>query len=127
MFGKQLYIAFTVLVGFLFVAQSLQADSGLGRIVSFDDEEVEVRVNGEIDYWPVARLGQPPINILEKDSSNFVRIDTTDNGAVWVSLSYITTDHQAALKKNCQSQQLASSEDKKQFGVRGIGESCEEE
>ena len=38
MFGKQLYIAFTVLVGFLFVAQSLQADSGLGRIVSFDDE-----------------------------------------------------------------------------------------
>ena len=127
MFGKQLYIAFTVLVGFLFVAQSLQADSGLGRIVSFDDEEVEVRVNGEIDYWPIDRLGQPPITILEKDSSNFVRIDSADSVAVWVSLSYVTTDHQAALKKNCQSQQIARSEDKKQFGVRGIGESCEKE
>ncbi|MDX2477840.1 MAG: hypothetical protein QNL05_10815 [Gammaproteobacteria bacterium] len=125
MFTKQLYVAFTILLGGIFAAQSLQADSSYGQIVSFDDEEVEIRVNGEIDYWPANRLGQPPIAILAKDSSNFVKIDTADNGMVWVSLSYVTTNQQAALKKNCQSQQIASNENKKQFGIRGIGESCE--
>ena len=127
MSAKQRCTAFTVLAGIIFMTQSLQAGGGLGRIVSFDDEEVEVRVNGEIDYWPAGRLGPPPIAILAKDSSNFVKIDTHDSGFVWVSLSYVTTDHQAMLKKNCQSQQLARGEDKKQFGVRGIGESCEKE
>ena len=124
MFTKQLYAAATILFGLLFTAQSLHADSGFGQIVSFDDEEVEIRANGEIDYWPANRLGQPPITILEKDSSNFVKIDTANNGTVWVSLSYVTTNQQAALKKNCQSQQIARSENKKQFGIRGIGESC---
>lgn len=125
MFTKQLHVTVTILVGILFAAQSLHAENSLGQIVSFDDEEVEVRVNGEIDYWPANRLGQPPITILEKDNSNFVRIDNANKGAVWVSLSYVTTNQQAALKKNCQSQQIASSESKKQFGIRGIGESCE--
>ena len=123
---KQLCALFTVLLG-LIVMRFLQAGDGLGQIISFDDEEVEVRVDGEIDYWPAARLGQPPIVILEKDTKSFVKIDTPDNGAVWVSLSYVTTHHQATLKKNCQSQQLAQSVDKQQFGVRGIGESCQKE
>ncbi|MFQ5642550.1 MAG: hypothetical protein ACE5FQ_02510 [Thiogranum sp.] len=124
---KQLYVTFSVLLGFLAAPQFLQAGSGLGQIESFDDEEVEVRVNGEIDYWPAARLGALPIPILKQDDSNFVRINTPGDGPVWVSLSYVTTNHQAALKKNCQSQKLAQLEDKKQFGVRGVGESCEKE
>ena len=123
---KQLCTLFTVLLG-LTATLVLRAGDGVGQIISFDDEEVEVRVNGEIDYWPSARLGQPPIDILEKDSKSFVKIDTPDSGPVWVSLSYVTTHQQATLKKNCQSQQLAQSEDKQQFGVRGIGESCQKE
>ena len=122
---KQLHITGFILAGFLFAAQPLSADNGLGQIVSFDDEEVEVRVNGEFDYWPASRLGKLPIAILEKDSNNFVRIKTADKAAVWVSLSYVTTNQQAVLKKNCQSQQLAQNATKKQYGVRGIGESCE--
>jgi hypothetical protein len=124
MFIKQLHITGAILVGLLLVAQSLHADNHFGQIVSFDDEEVEVRVNGEIDYWPANKLGKLPISILEKDDSNFVRINTAGKEAVWVSLSYVTTTEQAALKKNCQSQQLAMSESKRQFGVRGIGEAC---
>ncbi|MFV2004241.1 MAG: hypothetical protein ACC650_03500 [Gammaproteobacteria bacterium] len=124
MFAKQSYAAF-IMTGIFFAVQPVHAESNLGQIVSFDDEEVEVRFNGEIDYWPTNRLGKPPITILEKDSSNFVRIKTADKAAVWVSLSYVTTNHQTALKKNCQSQKLAQSENKKQFGIRGIGESCE--
>ena len=125
MAAKKLYAASIILSGLLFTALPLLADNGLGQIISFDDEEVEVRVNGEIDYWPSTKLGQLPIDIQEKDSSNFVRINAADNTSVWVSLSYVTTKKQDALKKNCQSQQLASSASKKQFGIRGIGESCQ--
>lgn len=124
MFIKQLQITGVILAGLLFAAQSLHADNRFGQIESFDDEEVEVRVNGEIDYWPASRLGKLPIPILEKDNSNFVRINTAGKEAVWVSLSYVTTSQQKALKKNCQSQQLAMSESKRQFGARGIGEAC---
>ncbi len=127
MSAKQLCITFSVLLGLLVAPQFLQAASGLGQIESFDDEEVEVRVNGEIDYWPAGRLGALPIAILEQDASNFVRINTPGDGPVWVSLSYVTTNHQSTLKKNCQSQKLAQLEDKKQFGVRGVGESCEKD
>lgn len=101
------------------------ADNKFGQIVSFDDEEVEVKVNDEIDYWPASKLGKPPISILAKDSSNFVKINTAGHGAVWVSLSYVTTDQQKAMQKNCQSQKLAQNENKKQYGIRGIGESCQ--
>ncbi len=124
MFTKQLQLTGAILAGILFAAQSLHAGNSFGQIESFDDEEVEVRVNGEIDYWPASRLGKLPITILEKDNSNFVRIKTAGKEAVWVSLSYVTTSQQKALKKNCQSQQLAMSESKRQFGVRGIGEAC---
>lgn len=125
MFVKRLHSIFTLLIAVLFASLTTYAGNDLGKIVSFDDEEVEVRVDGEIDYWPIEKLGKPPITILEKDSSNFVRIKLDGKGDVWVSLSYVTTDQQVAMKKNCQSQQIAQSGNKKQFGVRGIGESCE--
>ena len=125
MFIKQLRIVGVVLAGYLFIMPPLMAEKDLDMIVSFDDEEVEVRINGEIDYWSIAKLGKMPITILEKDSSNFVRIKIADKKMVWVSLSYVTTNQQAALKKNCQSQQISMVESKKQFGARGIGESCE--
>ena len=125
MFTKRLSVVLIVLFAGFFVAQAGFADSKLGKIVSFDDEEVEVRINDEFDYWPASKLGALPITILEKDSSNFVRIKTADGVAVWVSLSYVTTDQQTVLKKSCQSQQLAQSANKKQYGIRGIGESCD--
>lgn len=124
MLVKQLGIAGAGLLGFLLFAQSLQAENNLGQIISYDDDEVEVRVNGEIDYWPVAKLGSLPLTIMEKDDSNFVKITVAGGGTVWVSLSYVTTN-EPTLKKNCQSQKLATNESKKQFGARGIGEACE--
>ena len=123
MLKKYFYVPLFISLVIMLVNQSVIADGG-SRIISFDDEEVEVRVNGDFDYWPADKLGTPPIDILDKDDSNFVKIKAA-SGEVWVSLSYVTTDEQAAMKKNCQSQQLAQSGSKKQFGVRGIGESCE--
>ncbi|MBL4712596.1 MAG: hypothetical protein JKX75_08900 [Gammaproteobacteria bacterium] len=124
MFTKRLRVVLIILLGNLLTAQTGLADSHLGKIVSFDDEEVEVKVKGEFDYWPASKLGTLPITILEKDSSNFVRIKSSNGAIVWVSLSYVTTDQQAAMKTSCQSQQLAQNANKKQYGVRGIGESC---
>ena len=123
MLKKYFYVPLFISLVIMLANQSVIADGG-SRIISFDDEEVEVRVNGDFDYWPAHKLGTPPIDILDKDDSNFVKIKAA-SGEVWVSLSYVTTDEQAAMKKNCQSQQLAQSGSKKQFGVRGIGESCE--
>jgi hypothetical protein len=122
---KRLINACIILFLGLCFTRIVYADNNLGQIVSFDDEEVEVRVNGEIDYWPTSRLSKLPISIQEKDSNNFVRIKAADNTDVWVSLSYATTDQQTALKKNCQSQKLAQGGNKKQYGIRGIGESCQ--
>lgn len=116
----QFFLALLLMLSF----QTSIAENVGSNIISFDDEEVEVRVNDDFDYWPASKLGKPPIKILDIDDSNFAKIKTS-SGEVWVSLSYVTTDEQAAMKKNCQSQQLAQSGSKKQFGVRGIGESCE--
>lgn len=97
------------------------------QVIAFDDEEVEVRVGSEFDYWPASRLGTPPIPILSTDESNFVQIDAGEHGLVWVSLSYVTTDGQRSIKKKCKVQQTYITGGKRQFSARGVGEECTEQ
>lgn len=108
----------------LFGSASAGAETEQEQIVSFDEEEVEVRIDSEFDYWPVSKLGTLPISILAEDDSNFVQIDTGEHGIIWVSLSYVTTAGQQSMKKNCQVQQISESSGRRQFSARGVGESC---
>mgnify|MGYP001817301906 CR=1 FL=1 len=94
-------------------------------IVSFDDSEVEVRKDGNFDYLSIDDFPALPLKVHEKDSKGFLLVDTKDGGTVWVSPSYVTTDTLRDMKKNCQQQKVAQQRDKRQYGVRGVGEGCE--
>lgn len=96
-----------------------------GHIVSFDDDDIEVRIDGKIEYMSRDAFDSPPLVILDRDASEFLKVKTRRQGDVWVSPSYVTTDQQQGNKVVCQKQQLSQSGDSSHYGVRGVGEECE--
>ena len=96
-----------------------------GHIVSFDDDDIEVRIDGKIEYMSRDAFDSPPLVILDRDASEFLKVKTRRQGDVWVSPSYVTTDQQQGNKVVCQKQQLSKSGDSSHYGVRGVGEECE--
>lgn len=96
-----------------------------GFIVSFDDSEIEVIRDGDFDDLPVDDFPVPPLEVLGKDGRGFLKVKTKSGEDVWVSPSYVTTDTLKNMKKNCQTRKIARQGDKRQYGVRGVGEECQ--
>ncbi|RDH89527.1 MAG: hypothetical protein DIZ79_11750 [endosymbiont of Lamellibrachia luymesi] len=109
----------------LLLAFSVRAELPPHEIVGFDSDEVEVREAGKYRYQSVDGLGEPPITVLATDQSNFLKIRTPEGKEVWVNQSDVLTGDLQNLKRNeCHRASIAQASDRRQYGLRGVGESC---
>ncbi|MBA1446048.1 MAG: hypothetical protein FE835_14315 [Gammaproteobacteria bacterium] len=107
----------------LSLAFSVGAESPSNVIVGFDSDEVEVREAGEYRYQSVDGLGEPPITVLATDQSNFLKIQTPEGKEVWVNQSDVLTGDLQNLKPDiCHRAAIAQASDRRQYGLRGVGE-----
>lgn len=96
------------------------------KIISFDSSEVEVRKAAHYEYISTASLPTPPLNVHEVDDLDFLKIKLSDGQFLWINSIDVTTDEYSNVKGiNCSEKLVAKRGDRKMYGGRGAGESCE--
>lgn len=93
-------------------------------ITGFDADEVEVRKGEKYVLVPGPTLGELPIEVLESDNRNFLRIKGRDGAMLWVNGGDVVTSDLESYRRNCTSLVVTESDDRKQYGLRGVGEKC---
>ncbi len=113
---------------FLLFVTSLSAEppadsKARAYIIGFDDTEIEVLEDGEIDFRAVEDIGDPPLPILEDDGRGFVRVKARDGSMLWLGRSYLQTDEKTEVP-TCHDARLAKASDRTMASARGVGEAC---
>jgi hypothetical protein len=109
----------------LLTAMCANADAGEElAITGFDATEVEIHQDGEYRYLDSKALGQPPIAVLDRDKRNFLKIRLPGGELVWVNGGDVRTSDLENLRHNCSGLAMSEPGDRKQYGMRGVGEKC---
>lgn len=93
-------------------------------ITAFDATEVEIRQGEKYRYLNSDKLGKLPIDVLDRDKRNFLKIRLPGGEMVWVNGGDVHTSDLKGLRHNCSGLAMSEPSDRKQYGIRGVGEKC---
>lgn len=104
---------------------TLPAMAGL-VIERFLAAEVEVRQGNDFVYLPAEQIGTPPVDVLEVDGRNFLKVRDREGAVRWVNKGDVVTSDLKAMRTNCQGHTRAASADAELLSPRGVGEKCDQ-